>query len=573
MEQQTLSQRAEAAVSFWRELAPGYKRLGVGLLLAVMLSVALSYYLNRPQLVPLGSFDPKVAGAVTAKLTSLKVAYQPGPDGQTLLVNKADLYTARLAVAQSGVSSDGTTGYELFDNQQFGATELQQQVNLQRAIEGELTRALLRLDQVQQAQVRLAIPQRSAFVRNQSTPTAAVLLQLRPGAKLSTQEVQGLLHFIASAVPGLTPDGVTLIDSHGRSLGKTEDLGTDAVDSTKGRLQVEQAMEARLLSLLEPIFGSGNVVAKVSLELDTGKHTLDTKTFTTPTTGPQILSQETTHQITTPGAITGSGTATTPVTTPAPPQYQAVLPSTTPGSDNTHTITNYQYGEQHQTDITGPGAVKNVTAGVVINAAGGLSAAEIQQVQQTVAASLGAAAANVTVSSMPFRQPSALDVFKQPAPTAGVPAWVLAAAGAVVLLIGLIIWLLVRRRSQPEPALNTWEVPATEPGAPVPAAPSGSAVGKNQADAISGATAAVKAAVADAAAANNQSPGNAALENFVPGDEKDPEKAEALMAGLLGEDNPLLANPKAKEQVEKAVRKRPQDAAAILSSWLQERRR
>lgn len=622
METATLLQRLRGLGGWWRGLSPATRGLSLGLVVAGVFSVFLAVYLNRPDYVALGQFDPRDAGAITAKLTAMKVPYQPGPDGQTLLVPKVDLFTARLAVAQSGVAGDGTTGYELFDKPQFGATELEQQVALQRALEGELTRALLRLAPVERAQVRLALPPHSAFVRDQQPPSAAVLLQLRQGAQLSAQEIGGLVRFVAAAVPELTPANVTVIDDHGRLLNDAADLGPGGGDGSspvlaRDKLELEKTLEGRVLSLLEPVFGRGNVVAKVSLDLDTSKRTTETNTLLPGANGqPLVRSSEETKTTTTPGA------APTPPPTTGPagiPQYLGSSGATAGSTDSTHTITNYDYSTQHQLEVSGPGAVRKVTAGVLINGLSGLSAAEVDQVRQTVAAALGAATADVTVNTMSFRGQPVTSLFQpEPAPaTAALPGWLPWAVAIAVLALGLLL-IALRRRPAASPLPTGWpasEAPAAGPGGePLVlnghAGPALGGYGPHGLNGLKGAngqapgganglgTAGLNGHVANGHAASGEAasgqPGStpAAAAGPAAGDSghadipdlppevaesldemPDPEQTEALLASLLGADSVVLANPKVREKVEKAVKRRPQEAAAILSAWISERRR
>ena len=608
MEPRSLAQLMQKAGEFWRQLTPGTRRMIIGLVAAAVVSVALAYALNRPTLVPLGQYDLQDTGAITTKLTQLKVPYEPGSDDQTIMVAKKDLFTARLAAAQAGVNHGGTTGYELFDTPQFGATELEQRLNMRRALEGELARALMRLKPVERAQVRLALPEESAFIRQQQPPTAAVLLQLRSGAQLSPPEVAGLMRFVASSVPGLTAAAVSVIDERGRLISDGAGGGPeDTSVQTRQRLDLEKAMEARVQALLEPVFGRSNVVAKVSLDLDLSKRTIESHSLLPNPAGEGLVrSQEQRKETSlnvTPAAPAPAGTGAPT----APPQYVGDTGQIQPGSEKTYTVINYDFSEQKLVEVSAPGGIRRVTAGVVINAsADGLAPGAIDQVRQTVASALGAGLADVTVSALPFRQQQTLqDLFKEPAPApATLPAWALPGAGAAVAGL-LLLWLLLlglRRRRPSAPSGADW------PGRAAAVTDGGGAVvgeGRRPDEPSEKAAAATKVPPGDAAHKNGDSPtggrngtnghagrngtnghgapdgANGRLRNIRPMTVSDllesPDAAavdlspEALLAGMANSDT--LPNPKLRDQIEKVVRHQPDEAAAILRIWLSERRR
>ena len=627
MEPRSLAQLMQKAGEFWRQLTPGTRRMIIGLVAAAVVSVALAYALNRPTLVPLGQYDLQDTGAITTKLTQLKVPYEPGSDDQTIMVAKKDLFTARLAAAQAGVNHGGTTGYELFDTPQFGATELEQRLNMRRALEGELARALMRLKPVERAQVRLALPEESAFIRQQQPPTAAVLLQLRSGAQLSPPEVAGLMRFVASSVPGLTAAAVSVIDERGRLISDGAGGGPeDTSVQTRQRLDLEKAMEARVQALLEPVFGRSNVVAKVSLDLDLSKRTIESHSLLPNPAGEGLVrSQEQRKETSlnvTPAAPAPAGTGAPT----APPQYVGDTGQIQPGSEKTYTVINYDFSEQKLVEVSAPGGIRRVTAGVVINAsADGLAPGAIDQVRQTVASALGAGLADVTVSALPFRQQQTLqDLFKEPAPApATLPAWALPGAGAAVAGL-LLLWLLLlglRRRRPSAPIGADWPglAPPPPPPGPAgrggggrprpPAAPRGGGAvvgeGRRPDEPSEKAAAATKVPPGDAAHKNGDSPtggrngtnghagrngtnghgapdgANGRLRNIRPMTVSDllesPDAAavdlspEALLAGMANSDT--LPNPKLRDQIEKVVRHQPDEAAAILRIWLSERRR
>src|SRR5450432_3650732 len=160
------------------------------------------------------------SAAVVAKLKESGADYRLSPSGDSVLVPSAKLAEARLELAAAGLPKTGRIGYELFDKSNLGATEFVEHINYRRALEGELERSVMALSEVEQARVHLTFPKDSVFLESQQPAKASVVVKLKPGAHLAPQNVQAINHLVASAVEGLSPDAVSVLDMNGNLLGR-----------------------------------------------------------------------------------------------------------------------------------------------------------------------------------------------------------------------------------------------------------------------------------------------------------------------------------------------------------------
>src|SRR5579872_7071762 len=241
----------------------------VGVLAAVL---AFAYAGSRETYTVLFTeLSPDDAQAISAKLKELKVPAQIEAGGSAILVPEARVHELRLELAGDGLPRGGGVGFELFDKQHLGATEFEQRINNRRALEGELARTIGTLATVQSARVHLVLPERSVFAVRKEEASASVVLHLRPGRAFGKAEIFGVVHLVASAVPSLTGDRVSVVGADGVTLHRPRaESGPGAV----GDLDVENerelagALEERARELLERTVGPGHADVRVSLDLD-----------------------------------------------------------------------------------------------------------------------------------------------------------------------------------------------------------------------------------------------------------------------------------------------------------------
>ncbi len=243
---------------------------GAGLIL-VFFVAALIWALMPQYRVLLSNLSAADAANIANQLALEKIRYRLEEKDGRLLVDENDLDVARMYVMERGLPQSRPVGFELFDESDFGMTDFNQRINYQRALEGELTRTIMALEEVDHARLHLVIPEVSLFKRQDEVPKASLTLSLKPGATLGARSVQGIQNLIASAVPGLVPERVAIHDHLGSPL------STDASSPLSGgviaaRLEAKHSYEAYLSrkaqEVLDRTFGSGAAAVMVDVEVD-----------------------------------------------------------------------------------------------------------------------------------------------------------------------------------------------------------------------------------------------------------------------------------------------------------------
>jgi flagellar M-ring protein FliF len=207
-------------------------------------------------------------GDIITALQTLNVPYKFADGGGAILVPADAVHEARLRLAQQGLPKGGSVGFELMDSQKFGISEFAEQVNYQRALEGELERTIASIASVQSARVHLAIPKPSVFVRDQQKPSASVLVNMYQGRSLDDGQVSAITHMVSSGVPQMSPKDVTVVDQNGNLL-TTSNAGSSLdANQLKYVQQVELNTKQRIEAILAPLYGPGNAHAQISADLD-----------------------------------------------------------------------------------------------------------------------------------------------------------------------------------------------------------------------------------------------------------------------------------------------------------------
>lgn len=215
-------------------------------------------------------------GAIVTQLTQMNVPYRFADNGGALMVPEDKVHELRLRLAEQGLPKGGNVGFELLDKEKFGISQFSEQVNYQRALEGELARTIESLGPVKTARVHLAMPKPTLFVREQKAPSASVTLTLQPGRALDEGQIQAITHMVSSSVAGLPPGNVTVVDQSGHLLTRSDAVGRDLNDAQlKYAAEVEARYQQRIEAILNPILGQGNVHAQVTAQInfDTSEQT------------------------------------------------------------------------------------------------------------------------------------------------------------------------------------------------------------------------------------------------------------------------------------------------------------
>lgn len=208
-------------------------------------------------------------GAIVTQLTQMNIPYRFADGSGAIEVPADKVHELRLRLAQQGLPKGGAAGFELLDQEKFGISQFSEQVNYQRALEGELARTIETLGPVKGARIHLAMPKPSLFVREQKSPSASVTVNLQPGRALDDGQISAIVHLVSSAVAGLPPGNVTVVDQSGRLLTQSGVAGRDLNDAQlKYTADVESRVQRRIEAILGPIVGNGNVHAQVTAQLD-----------------------------------------------------------------------------------------------------------------------------------------------------------------------------------------------------------------------------------------------------------------------------------------------------------------
>lgn len=243
--------------------------MGAGAALIALIAVALMWTRGPDYRVLFSNLSERDGGAIVAALGQMNVPYKFANDGGALMVPEDRVHETRLQLASQGLPRGGSVGFELLDNARFGASQFAEQISYQRGLEGELSRSIQAMHSVESARVHLAMPRQSLFVRERQSPTASILLNLYPGRSLSDSQVSAIAWLVSSSVPELTADNVSIVDQTGRLLSAPggNGRGMDA-DQTRYVRDIEQRTIERILSLLNPLVGYGNVHAQATAEVD-----------------------------------------------------------------------------------------------------------------------------------------------------------------------------------------------------------------------------------------------------------------------------------------------------------------
>lgn len=251
---------------------------------ALLLGAVLVYHwVSAPAYAPLFSnLSAKDAAAVVTKLDSQGTPYQLTNGGGTVLVPADDVYKNRIALSGDGLPSGSDGGYSLLDNQSLSTSDFQQQVSYKRAMEGELSKTLASMDGVSSAVVHLALPNKQVFSDTQDPTTASVLLDIKPGVSLGTNQVQAVVHLVASSVDGLDPAKVTVADQSGKMLSSPGD-GTGGALAASTRDEQVSAFQnqevARIQAIIDRVVGAGNGTVQVTADLNFDQAKTSSKTY------------------------------------------------------------------------------------------------------------------------------------------------------------------------------------------------------------------------------------------------------------------------------------------------------
>ena len=397
----------------------GMPRIAAMATVAVLIMGFFVFLIMRaqtPNLSPLYSgLSLEDSSAIISQLETANVPYELRGDGDTILVPRDQITTLRMNLAGEGLPTRGQVGYEIFDQQStLGATSFVQNINNVRALEGELARTISSLSRIKGARVHLVLPERELFRRERKDPSASIVLSVR-GA-LSNGEIRAIQHLVASAIEGLSPQRVSIVDDAGNLLASgTEDDGLGAMSSQaeERSLAFENRLRTRVEDMLANVVGAGRARVEISAEMDFNRSTVTEETFDPE--GQVVRSTQTREAQNQSGAAAGQVTVANEL--PGASGNGASNGNTEQGN-STEEVVNYEISKKTQTAVTEAGALKRLSVAVVVDGtyaddgAGNMtytarSADEIAQILTLVRSAVGYSAErgdNVEVVNMQFAE-------------------------------------------------------------------------------------------------------------------------------------------------------------------------
>ncbi|HVY92227.1 MAG TPA: flagellar basal-body MS-ring/collar protein FliF [Bryobacteraceae bacterium] len=481
-------------IRIWNSLSLAQR---VSLVIAPLLVVAIAAGVIRWRhdaafRILYSSLAPEDAAAVTQKIREAGIEYRLDETGSTVSVPEDRLAEARLALAGAGMPRSGRIGFELFDRTNPAASDFTEQVNYQRALEGELERTVSTLDEVAQARIHITVGKDSVFLDSREPAKATVVLRLKQPMRIRASSVTAIANLVASAVEGLAPDAVSIIDDSGRLLNRPHAGDGDARNAEVNldyQQQLETELQAKLNAALEPLLGAGRFRAGVNIDCDFTS--MDQSDEIYDSTQAATLSTQTTEESN--NAALAGGTPGTASNLPAPP------PKATGGTSGVTRRTenvSYQPSRTVRHTVSPKGTIRKISTVVLVDhtarwEGAGAKAKRVvtppspevlKAVREVVA---GVVAYNeqrgdqITVESLPFETP--VDIGPPPAapsqqqtkPGLKQQQWIVfGAAGFVVLLaIGGALFLMRKNRTLATDTSAAVAAAAALPAADVPARP------------------------------------------------------------------------------------------------------
>jgi flagellar M-ring protein FliF len=345
-----------------------------------------STWATTPTYAPLFSnLSATDASAIVDKLTADGTSYKLAAGGNTIMVPKDEVYDLRIKLSGAGLPTSGEGGYSLLDKQNVMTSEFMQQVGYRRAMEGELAKTIKSIDGVKAATVHLAVPQKDVFTDDQQKPTASVLVATAPGKSLRGDQIQAVVHLVASSVEGLDPANVTLVGADGKVLSSGDASGASD-ERTNATHDYENRLNGSLQRMLDQVLGAGNAVVNVTADLDFDNTETKTQKYVSDPSTPPLAETTKTEKYRggTGGAAAGTVLGPDNIQVPTNPSGAAG------GGDyeNSTSTRNNAVGVVTETRKSAPGAVRKLSVAVMLNS-NSVKGANEAQLQQLISSAVG----------------------------------------------------------------------------------------------------------------------------------------------------------------------------------------
>lgn len=336
--------------------------LGIGAALIAGLIWLVATLGAEPMSLLYSNVDSKEASAVVQQLDQAGIKYELKGDGTTILVPRDKVASTRLLISGKGLITSGSVGYEIFDQgATLGQTDFVQQLNRQRALEGELARTIRAWDGISFARVHLNLPRRQLFEEQAEAPTASVTIGMG-GRKPNEDIVQAAQNLIAGAVPGLKPEQVSVIDQHGKTLSAGgSSMASKLADDR--RSEVERKLAARIKEMVEGVVGVGRARVEVSADIDMARVTEQETTYDPD--GQVIRSEQTGEENSRENQPDGAEGVSAAGNIPGGAVGAGGTNSSASGA--TQSTTNYEISNKTRTEVREPGAIKKISVAVAVD--------------------------------------------------------------------------------------------------------------------------------------------------------------------------------------------------------------
>ncbi|MBL7254639.1 flagellar basal-body MS-ring/collar protein FliF [Paractinoplanes lichenicola] len=397
----------------FRSFTPGQKAVTIAAVIALVVGAYFfATWASKPSYsILFNNLSSKDASAIVESLKKSGTSYELANDGQTVLVPQDQVNDLRLSLSGEGLPGDAGTGYALLDQQGITTSDFMQQTNYQRALEGELSNTIKSIEGVEAATVHLVIPKKDVFADDQDKPTASVLVATSATEQLSSDQVQSIVHLVASSVEGLDPTQITVAGADGKilSTGGGAAIGTGGDSGTEAQtVAFQNRMNTSIQSMLDSVVGPGNSSVVTTATLDFDQTQTQSETFNADPSVPAL--SETNQReaynganncaggVLGPDNIAGPGCSTTGGSANGPGQYE-----------NSSSTKNNAVNKVNEVRRSAPGGIKKLSVAVLLNSSTGATI-DPAQVQQLVTAAAGIDATRgdtIAVSAMPFDQSAA----------------------------------------------------------------------------------------------------------------------------------------------------------------------
>ncbi|MBM4165814.1 MAG: flagellar M-ring protein FliF [Ignavibacteria bacterium] len=315
----------------------------------VAVIIGLVFFGGASYMVLYSNLSQQDANQIVKKLQEKSIPYQLDNEGSTILIPADDVYELRLSLAGDGLPGSSIVGYEIFDKTNLGISDQTQKINRVRALEGELTKTILQIENVEAARVHIVLPEKRFFREDQKPATASVWLKTKGGLVLSSETSQGIAHLVASSVEGLDPSNVRIFDKRGilRSSARASNSAAGAISSNMDiQRQIEGTLSQKVQGMLDVVLGPGNSYVEISTEIDFRQVSKVEEKFDPENQvvrSEQIMEQQ--------GRTNDTSRINSKYIT----------------STNSNSTINYEIGKSIENSTSGGGDIKRISVSVVVN--------------------------------------------------------------------------------------------------------------------------------------------------------------------------------------------------------------